>query len=122
MDPLSGLLFYSPLQLGFMLPLATAEFYKVDLASVHGMIVPLMFNGFLAVGLNLAMLFFLHGISSTTHATLGSLRDVIVVGAAAVLLKDCPHPRQAFGRGLALGGVYLYNQLKAAAAPPPAKS
>ncbi len=42
------------------------------------------------------------------------------LGAAG--FKNCPHPRQAFSMGLALGGVYLYNQLKAVAAPPPAKS
>lgn len=113
LDPLSSLLFYSPLQLICLVPMAINESRQINLAVVQNVLPSLALNGFFAVGLNLAMLFLLQGISSTTHATLGSLRDVLVVAAAAVVLQTCPQPRQAFGIGLVIGGVFVYNKLKA---------
>lgn len=115
LDPLSSLLFYSPICFVSLatLALVTGEFKDALAGGLSALpIQHLLANGFLACSLNVAGVFLLRQASATTLAVCGVLKDLALVGLSIPLFGNTLTPLQIGGLITILVSVRLYNRLK----------
>ena len=87
-------------------------FSSFQVQSIGYLLVLLPFSGFLSFLQNIAAFSMLSAVSPVSYSVASSTKRIVIITVSLVLLRNPITMMNAFGMGLALCGVLLYNKVK----------